>query len=194
MKVKFRRRKYINDTKLQMKFVSSFVIVCILSSILTSVVFNYLALIKLESLMWSTHINIKSTDELLRPLFININIINLLFVAALLIVTGLWLIRKITGPLYRMQKDIRKIATGDLSAGMTLRQKDELKDIAYELNIMIKSIRDRFAAINEKYADISESVKVLKADAGDMDASAADYKSVLTKIETLEMELNRFKL
>ncbi len=192
--MKFRRRKYINDTKLQMKFVSSFVIVCILSSILTSVVFNYLALIKLESLMWSTHINIKSTDELLRPLFININIINLLFVAALLIVTGLWLIRKITGPLYRMQKDIRKIATGDLSAGMTLRQKDELKDIAYELNIMIKSIRDRFAAINEKYADISESVKVLKADAGDMDASAADYKSVLTKIETLEMELNRFKL
>ncbi|MBI4682078.1 MAG: methyl-accepting chemotaxis protein [Nitrospirae bacterium] len=138
--MKFRRRKYINDTKLQIKFVSAFVIVCLLCSILTSVVFNYLAMKKLESLMWSTHINIKSTDELLGPLFMNINIINFLFVAALLIITGLWLIRKITGPLYRMLKDVRKVASGDLSSGMTLRQNDELKDTAYELDAMVKSI------------------------------------------------------
>lgn len=192
--MKFRRRKYINDTKLQMKFVGSFVIVCLFSSILTSAIFNYLALKKFEALLWSTHISLRSTDELVRPLFMSINIINFLLVAAFLIITGIWLTRKITGPLYSMLKDIRQVATGDLSTRITLNAKDELKDIAHELNTMIKSIKDRFTVITEKYTDISKSLKVFKGDTGDMGASTIDYKSVLIKIETLETEINRFKI
>ncbi|MEW6602143.1 MAG: methyl-accepting chemotaxis protein [Nitrospirota bacterium] len=192
--MKFRRRKYINDTKLQLKFVSTFVIVCLLCGILTSAVFNYLALKKLESLMWSTHINIESTDELLTHLFMNVNIINFISVAALLIIAGFWRIRKITGPLYRMREDIGKVAEGDLPANIALRQKDELKDIAYELNNMIKSIRDRFAAINKKYEDISESIGGLKRKPVEKETSIKAHELILEKIGELESEMKGFKL
>lgn len=192
--MQFRRRTYINDAKLQMKFVTAFIIICLLGSILTSALFNYLALKKLETLMWSTHISIKTTDELLRPLFINITIVNFILVAALLIITGLWMIRKTTGPLYRMFKDVRSVAAGDLSTDITLRQKDELKDIAYALNAMVKGIRDRFADINKKYADVSLSVKELTGDRSNKEASMKDCTSLLNRIEGLETEINRFKL
>lgn len=192
--MKFRRRTYINDAKLQMKFVTAFIIICLLGSILTSAVFNYLALKKLETLMWSTHISIKTTDELLRPLFINITIINFILVTAFLIITGLWMIRKTTGPLYRMLKDVQKVAAGDLSTDITLRQKDELKDVAHELNAMVKGIRDRFVAINNKYTDVSLSVKGLKSDLSDKETSMKACKSLLNKIEGLETEINRFNL
>lgn len=192
--MKFRRRTYINDAKMQMKFVIVFVTICLLGSILTSAVFNYLALKELEALMWSTHISIKTTDELLRPLFINITIINFLLIAAFLLITGIWMIRKTTGPLYRMLKDLQKVAAGGLSTDITLRQKDELKDIAYALNTMVKGIKDRFADINKKYADVSLSVKELKRDRGDKEASMKDCTSLLGKIEGLETEISRFKL
>ena len=179
---------------MQMKFVIVFVTICLLGSILTSAVFNYLALKELEALMWSTHISIKTTDELLRPLFINITIINFLLIAAFLLITGIWMIRKTTGPLYRMLKDLQKVAAGGLSTDITLRQKDELKDIAYALNTMVKGIKDRFADINKKYADVSLSVKELKRDRGDKEASMKDCTSLLGKIEGLETEISRFKL
>lgn len=192
--MKFRRRKYINDTGLQMKFVGPFVIVSLFGGILTSVIFNSLALKKFESLAWRTHINLETTGDLIRPLFIYINIINFLLVAVLLTIVGTWMIRKTSGPLYRMLKDVRKVASGDLSAGITLRQNDELKDTAYELDAMVKSIKDRFVVINEKYTDISKSIGGLKRGHSDKETSIKAHGSILEKIEALETEINGFKL
>ncbi len=192
--MKFRRRKYINDRKFQMKFVIPFVIVSLSGAISATAIFNYLAVKEFENLMWSTHISVRTTDEVIRPLFINVNIINFLFVTALLIITGIWMIRKTSGPLYRMLKDVRKVASGDLSASITLRQKDWLQDIAYDLNTIVKSIKDRFITISGVYMDISKSIGGLKREHSDKETSIKAHDSILKKIEALETEIKRFKL
>ncbi len=192
--MKFRRRKYINDRKFQMRFVIPFVVVSLIGGILTSVIFNSLALKKFESLAWSTHINLKTTGDLIMPLFIYINIINFLLVAVLLTATGIWMMRKTSGPLYRMLEDIRKVAAGDLTTDITLRQKDWLKDTACDLKAIVKSIKDRFMIISEMYMDISKSIGGLKREHGDKEASIKAHDSILKKIEALETEIRRFKL
>jgi methyl-accepting chemotaxis protein len=192
--MKFRRRRYIINAGLQMKFTLSFVLVSLLGSIVAVTAFNFLALRKLETLMWSTHISVKTTGELIKPLFISVNIINFLFVSILLIITGIWMIRKVSGPLHGMSKDIMRVANGDLSISITLRQKDVFKDTAYELNIMVKSIRERFEIISEKYRDISKSIGEFKEKASNTEASIKDYNSILKNIESLETEMNSFKL
>lgn len=194
--MKFRRRRYIVDAGLQMKFTILFVLVSLLGSVVAVAAFNFFALRKLEPLMWSTHISAKSTGELIGPLFVYVNIIGFLFVSVLLIIAGIWMIRKVSGPLYRMSKDIMKVTNGDLSARIILRQKDMLKDIAHELNIMIKSIRERFNIISEKYMGISESIGEFKfkEKTSNTEALIKDYNSVLKNVESLETEINSFKL
>ncbi len=191
--MKFRRRRYIINAGLQMKFIISFMLVSLLGSIAAVAAFNFFALRKLETLMWSTHISAKTTGELIGPLSVYVNIISFLFVSVLLIIIVIWMIRKVSGPLYRMSKDIMRVADGDLSTSIILRQKDELKDVAHELNIMIKSIREKFNIISEKYTGISRSIGRLKKEISNTE-SIKDYNSILKDIEGLETEMNSFKL
>lgn len=191
--MKFRRRRYIVNAGLQMRFTLLFVLVSLLGSIVAIAAFNFLALRKLEAIMWSTHISLKTTGELINPIFMYVNIISFLFVTIMLIITGIWMIRKTSGPLYRISKDIIKVANGDLSTSITLRQKDEFKDIVYELNIMVKNIREKFNIISEKYMSISKSIGELKKEISNAE-SIKNYNSILKNIEGLETEMNSFKL
>lgn len=192
--MKFIRRRYIVDAGLQMRFTLLFVLVSLLGSIVAMVAFNLLAFRELKALIWSTHISAKTTGELIGPLFVYVNIISFLFVSVLLIITGIWMIRKVSGPLYGMSKDIIRVTNGDLLTSITLRQKDKLKDVAYELNIMVKSIRERFNIISEKYMGISKSIGGLKKEISNTGATIKDCNSILKNIEGLEAEINSFKL
>lgn len=192
--MKFRRRKYIVNTRLQMRYTLSFVLVSLLGSIVAVVAFNFFALRKFDSLMWSTHINVKTTGEIIRPLFIYVNVMDFLFVSILLFITGIWMIRKISGPLYRMSKDVRRAAGGDLSTTMAIRSKDELKDIAHELKLIIDGFKERFTIIHEKYAGISKSIEESKYQIRNLEITTKNCISILENINTLEKEMHIFKL
>ena len=184
--MKFRRRTYITNAGLQTKVTLVFVAISLLGSIVSTFAFNFFALKKFETLMWSTHISVKDTGELIRPLFIYINVANFIFVSLMLVVGIVWMMKKKSGPIFRMNKDIRMIADGDLSVNITLRQKDEFQDTAAELNDMAANIRDRFGLIIDKYADISSSLQELKSGEG--------YDPVLKNIGELEAGISRFRV
>jgi len=192
--MKFRRYRYLINAGLQMKFIILFVLISLLGNIVAVAAFNFFALRKLEPLMGSIHISAKTTGELITSLLVYVNIISFLFVSALLISTVIWMIRKVSAPLYRMSKDIMRVANGDLSTSITLRQKDVFKDTAYELNFMVKSIRDKFNIISEKYMGISKSVGGFKEKTSNTETLIKDYNSVLKNIESLETDMNSFKL
>ena len=59
---------------------------------------------------------------------------------------------------------------------------------------MVKSIKDRFVVINERYADISKSIGGLKRGPLDKETSVKASDSILEKIEALETEMEKFKL
>jgi len=188
--MKFRRRKYITDTKLQMKFTLLFVLVSFAASVISVAVFNFLAVNKMEALMWSTHLDIKSTGEIISSLFSSVNIGNFIFISILLLITGIWMMKKTSGPLYRMSRDINRIADADLSINIRLRQKDEFQETADELNKMTGSIREGIEIINEKYGDVSKAVRGLEAGGG----KEENCEVVLKNIEGVKRETGRFKV
>ena len=105
--MKFRRRKYVINSGLQMRFSFLFIVVALLGNILAVGAFNMFSLKKLDAARWSTHLNIDSTGELLYPVFLYVNIGAFLFITMLFIIVGAWMLRKTTGPLIRMSKDIK---------------------------------------------------------------------------------------
>ncbi len=192
--MKFRRRKYVINSGLQMRFSFLFIIVALLGNVLAVGLFNILSLKKLEAARWSTHLSVESTGELLYPVFLYVNIGAFLFITLLFIIIGAWMLRKTTGPLIRMSKDINRIAEGDLSSQIVLRQKDEFKDVADELNIMTEKLRERFINIKDKYESITQSVAILEKGHGDKEATVTTCNSILKNIEGLEAETNKFRL
>jgi methyl-accepting chemotaxis protein len=176
-----------------MKNILIFVLVSLVGSIIADVAFDFFALKKLESLMWTSHINVKTTGEFLKPIFIYITIFSLIFVSILFILVAIRMIRKTSGPLYRMANDIMKVTDGNLSIKITLRQKDEFKDVANELNNMLRELRERFKIINDRYIEISRSIGRLKDKAGMREPTIKNCNSILSGLEDLEKELYGFK-
>jgi methyl-accepting chemotaxis protein len=171
-----------------MKVTLVFVSISMLGSMISTFAFNFFALRKFEMLMWSTHISVEDTGEIIRPLFIYINVANFLFVSIMLMIVIIWMMKINSGPIYRMNRDIKQIADGDLSVNITLRQKDEFQDIAAELNEMAGNIRDRFGLIIDKYEDISCSLPELK------NGAEGGYDPLLRNIGELEAEISKFKV
>ncbi len=190
----FRRRKYLVNTGLQMKITLSFLAVSLIGCIAATVVFNHYAIQKLEEVMWSTHISVKDTGEIIRSLFLYVNIIDIIFVFMMFMVAVAWMMKKTRGPLIRMSKDLMKVANGDLSIILALRQKDEFQDTAHELNAMITTMRNRFKSINQKHSLVADSITELKKVTGDPESIEKHCKSALENIQNFEEELKGFKI
>ena len=187
----FKRRKYIVDKRFQGKFILFFVIISSISSIIATVVFNHIALKRLESIMWSAHISVKTTDEVIGSLFIYVNIIAFLVVSFLLILTGIWMVRKTSGFLYVISKNIMRVANGDLSVSIDLRQKDEFNDVVSSLNDMIKKLRERFFNIKQQYGEISAYIRDIEKTYAKDTPEREDIQKVLKRLETLRENLQQ---
>ena|SRR3989338_594663 len=187
----FKRRKYIVDKRFQGKFILFFVIISSFISIVATVVFNHIALKRLESIIWSAHISVKTTDEVIGSLFIYVNIIAFLVVSLLLILTGIWMVRKTSGFLYVLSKNIMRVANGDLSVSIDLRQKDEFNDVVSSLNDMIKKLRERFSDIKQRYGEISTYIRDIERTYAKDTPEREDIQKVLKRLETLRENLQQ---
>jgi len=188
--MQFRRRKYLIDTNYQIRIILTFVLISFLISIAAVVCFNFFAMKELETLMWSTHINVQSTGELIRPLFIKVNIAGFIVVSILIIAAAFMIIKRTSGPLYRMSNDIEKAAGGDLSVDISLRQKDEFKDIANDLDNVLQNLRARFQFVHDEYPAVSKNLPNIRQKEKD----TKDYSAVISDIERLEKKLEEFTI
>ena len=190
----FLRRKYLVSSEFQLKFILTFLIISLLGSVAAAVVFNVVAMSELEAHIWSVHISAQSTGDILKQLFIKVNVISLLCISALLAVIAFLVIRKTAGALHRMSYDIRRIAGGDLSAGVSLRAKDDFRDVADTLNSMTQNLRAEFLSMTETYNDISRQLRSLEKSSGEGQVSPGDYDAVMENIANLESRVNKFQL
>lgn len=94
----------------------------------------------------------------MQSLSIQVGIFNLILVLVLIFITGIWMMKKTRGPLYRISNDLEKVCAGDFSSPIVLRQKDEFKDVADALNDMIENTRARLNSFKNSYEDISRNI------------------------------------
>jgi methyl-accepting chemotaxis protein len=171
------RKQFIVNTGMQLKFTLVFVCIALAGCLFSVTIFNYLSIQKIESLLWSTHFSLQSTSEIIRPFFIFTNIVGFLFVALLLSLTGFWMLRKTEGPLLRISKDLMEMTDGNLSKKIMLRQKDEFRDIAVELNTMTGALRDRLVILRNKHGEILVQSEKIN-DLSDKDTADALLKNI----------------
>lgn len=152
MATQYKRRTYYIKNSAQSKFILRFVMLSLLGGTIALGCFNFLAYKKINAILYSMRLPNTSPGGLLWNEMLYTNIFVIVFILIAFAITAKGLFNKIHGPLKKMTFDITRMTNGALNLTVSLRQHDEFRDIASELNEMATDLNQRLSRI-QKLAD-----------------------------------------
>ncbi|MFA6078764.1 MAG: methyl-accepting chemotaxis protein [Candidatus Omnitrophota bacterium] len=192
----YKRTQYFVATKFQTKYVGLILILMFLTAALCSYVIYYTTMVGMGEKLASVYpqgrlISIVKT--------VNIRILlATVFITPFVIIFGIYASHKIAGPIFRMEKFLNNVATGDLSTRLTLREKDELISLANGINNVLDSMRTTIIAekaqIEKVSVEMSKLKKAVETEPTDQSIVKELVYRVSGGIDSLNGEVDKFKL
>jgi methyl-accepting chemotaxis protein len=140
-----RKRKWFNlgvKRQLQLRILRWILLVIAVSSLISGSIFYHYSNRKIDSTYKQFHVQLYNMRQVLAPwVLLAVSLGG--FIA---LTVSLFYPQKIAGPVYRLEKRIQNIASGNLTEDIRLRSNDELQDLAREINHMGASLRERLLA------------------------------------------------
>jgi methyl-accepting chemotaxis protein len=181
-----KRKIYFINKDFQSRFILRFVAVATIWAAATIMLFVYLAGKRLDAIRYSSHIDIKTTSELLLPVAVGVHTISFLVFAGILAYTIKMLWKRLSPPLYSLKKDIVRIAGGDLASEVSLSQGEEFQQLAADLDAMRRGVREKMVLLKEQQALLSSA-------ADELVRSTLGGKASLTSVVSLQAAVDRMQ-
>ena len=145
-----KRKKLYIKKEFQTDFSIKFLILIALESVLAIGLFLYLSRGTVITGYSGSEIVIAGTGEYFLPtvLLANLALIGVTAIAGFIIMVAYS--HKIAGPLYRFEKSIDEMASGDLTSRFNLRSNDQLEELASRINRLSESLDKAVTAINDE--------------------------------------------
>jgi methyl-accepting chemotaxis protein len=125
-------------------------------------------------------------------------LLRVLFIAPLVAFVAIILSHRIAGPLYRIEKYITGVAKGDFSERLTLRKRDELKDLASAINNMTEDLKSRVkrlkSIVNMANLDMDKIRILLGKDIPDVNAVKGEIEDLSKSLRELDEHLSEYHL
>jgi len=122
---------------------------------------------------------IKSTADYILPAVLSSSAIVVVLIVIATIVVTLFTSHRIAGPLYRIEKDLEELVSGNLNKRFNLRKTDELKRITQSLNDMAEILKQDMSKIKNAFSTIETT-----ADSEKAKGSLKEIKEILEKYKT----------
>jgi methyl-accepting chemotaxis protein len=156
MAAQYKRRNYFIDKKFQTKFMLRFSLIVIISSLLIIGFLFYFSQGSTTVAIEDTKVVVKGTADFILPLLIGVVLITTLLAAVSVLVLAMFSSHKIAGPLFRVQREIKEFAKGDLTRSFRIRGDDQLQELSNSLEDMGQSLRQNQGEIKENYQKFKE--------------------------------------
>ncbi len=106
-------------------------------------------------------------------------------VAELVLIAGAWygslrMTHRVAGPMFVIAREIARLGRGDLTAHITLREKDMFREEACSMNDSFAALRERVAAIQEIAARLSVTGN------SEAEGTLAELRAALAELHTGE--------
>ena len=170
-----------------------FIAASVLANVITVTVFIFLAGKKIDSLLFSMRLPKVSVGELLSREAFSASIVAVVSVSILFLWVARGMYDKISGPLHQIMADLHTIANGDLSCRVTLREMDEFKDFAGEINAMVEMLDHRFSEMKSGADELLRTSKSLRNAPNTAEARAV-IRTIRTSISSLDEQIQAFKI
>lgn len=153
------RRKLVNFSikrRMQVRLLAGLMLVVLVSVGLTSAVFYFFSSQEVGETYRQFHVNAKNFLEFLLPGVIIAFAIGLLSA----VMVGVFIPHRIAGPLYRIERDIKdKVGDGNLKAKFSVRNGDEVGELAEALNIMVDKLRIKVGRVKQASEEVARTSK-----------------------------------
>jgi len=157
-KPKYKRRNYFVNKDFQLNFIMKFCLLILLSALISTGLIMIFSQGTLTSSFEQSRLEIQSTSSAILPTIIYTNLITIVLISLASITVTLFISHKIAGPLFRFTLEIDRIAEGDLTVNIRLREKDQVTNLADSLNNMTNSLRNKIININENLEHLKDSI------------------------------------
>ncbi|WDP92949.1 MAG: methyl-accepting chemotaxis protein [Desulfobacter sp.] len=155
----YKRRTYFIKKEFQTGFILKFCLVLLAGILLSTALLLALSQDTLTSSYANSRLEIRSTGQAIMPSVILTNLITLGLISLGAVVVMVYFSHRIAGPLFRFEKDLMRVAAGDLSVNINLRKKDQLTDLSSALNHMVLSMHQKVSRVDERLGEIEAAVE-----------------------------------
>ncbi|MCF8044604.1 MAG: hypothetical protein K9J83_01995 [Desulfarculaceae bacterium] len=162
---KFKRRNYFINKEFQGKTIFNYFLLVLAGSILFSLIFSFFSSNTLSIVYDNYHLKLGTTPEILMDKIFSTQWIFIVVGGAFVILTTLFLTHRVAGPFYRFEKSLEEMLGKDVSGKITLRKKDEGKELADKINrfnVVLSDDLDRLTQLNKEAAALASDIE--KAD------------------------------
>lgn len=169
MKRTWRRRNYFIKKDLQGKYIFSFFIFVILGSILFTAILSFLSADTLTIVYENYNVKIGQTPLMLLKEILSAHLIFIVTGGLLVVVLSMFLTHRFAGPIFRFEKSVEDMISGNFAFQIWLRNKDEGKELAEKINRLIMML--------------SATLKDLKQMNADMESTLSDTSRILDETD-----------
>jgi len=155
-----RRRNYYIDKKFQAKFILKFCSLILIGSVISGLIVYAMSRSTVTTTFENSRLTIKSTADFILPAVLLSGAVVIVLIGLATIIMTLFVSHKIAGPLYRMNKDVQEVASGNLKTAFRLRVGDEIRPLAASLNDMVVAIHDRIHEAKKSLDNIGSSTEL----------------------------------
>jgi methyl-accepting chemotaxis protein len=192
MAEKYKRRNYFTKKGFQTRFILHFLTAAAVANVVTVAVFVVIARKKIDSLLFSMRLPQAGAGDLLSSAAFVASITAVVAVTLLFLWAAREMHNKIANPLHQVRTDLHKITKGDLHSRVTLREEDEFKFFAEELNTMVDGLNRRFTGLKNQADELAKSAKTLSTSPTE-EESRAVRRNMTQAIQSLEEQIRSFK-
>ncbi len=151
-----KRRQYYIKKDFQTRFIVKFVMILVAGGLL-SVGLTFLnTQDSLTAVYANSKLSIQNTSLAIMPSVVFTMLVTTLVLGLVVIAVTLLVSHKIAGPMFRFEKDINRIAAGDLKSRIHIRKGDQFQELAVSLNQMVEGLAER---LNEVRAASDETMR-----------------------------------
>lgn len=173
----FKRKQVYIKKDFQTRFIIRFLLILLAGGILSIGLTLLSTTGTLTSAFVNSKLEIKSTALAIMPSVIFTTVITTLILGIIVVLVTLVVSHKIAGPMYRFEKDIDRIGSGDLKHRINIRKGDQFQEMALALNKMVLDL-------NTKLSDIREDVTAFSDHPGLPESLHREFNDLRHKIES----------
>jgi len=180
-----RRRNYFIKRAFQARLIINAYVFALIVLFLSAVLIYFFGGRSVSANFYQAILEIKNTRALILPSLVISVILAAVIGIILISIKFLFISHQIAGPLYRLEKVIREITAGNLLIHTKLRKKDEMKELADDVNAMV-------ALYREKLGSVKMSLELLEQELGR--EGTPDMGVVVSRLNEIKREIEYFKL
>lgn len=183
------RRQWIIDAPFQLTFMLRFALVVILSSFFIGVIVFFLTRNSTTVAIENTKIFAKPTSDFILPALCLTVVIVAAIAAAIVLAMTLLISHRIAGPIFRLKREVDLLKKGQLRRNFTVRDKDQLKDLARCLQEMSDVLYGHHSRLKRSCEALENLLQT-----GDWSGHASDREKIRKILEDIRDNTDYFKV